>query len=645
MTFRQEPGERPQRLPAPREAGWLLLAALPALALYSLTFCRTAYGEFDSAELATIVPTGGVPHAPGYPLYVIVARALAACFPGEPAAGVNFASALLGAAGVALAFALVRRLTGNRLAALVAAWSMAASFTYWYMSCIAEVYVAQAAMELATALALVARRPRVFALCMGLCFALHPASVLVAGPFGLGLFLDRRMRRVAAARWRAMGALFCAPVVLYFYFPIACHVSSHPGFWVKELGIDLARPADLLEYMTLRHYPKELYRFEPAFMVSEIGYLGQCLVQDFTAPGAILATAGLLLLLKRRRAAAVAIGLGAVAQMSFYLAFTAVDKFTMFCPAMALFAVGIGVAAAETSRAWRRAGWVLLALPVVLVITHYERVDKSGYEASNLYARDVLSRLEPGAVVIAGWQAATMLDYATAMRGMRPDVDVRHDGLALLAACRRIGVELGDPRGRFALEGELLAVLRNGLPLYATFVGPELTSSFEREAVGPAFRLRRRRTPGIFETLPADWPRGPQASFPGAELRSLQMRPARVRAGEIAKLVYRWRLLDPSALDTLIRLVVTREGSAEPIPLGTTRFRWQLHALGMLRAKAARVAPGVFLEETFDFTLPPIGSDTALAPGRYTLGVRFGREPARAAGGFEVLAPSAADGR
>ncbi|MBI3893346.1 MAG: DUF2723 domain-containing protein [Candidatus Wallbacteria bacterium] len=627
----------------------MLAAALPALALYARTFCRTAYGEFDSAEFATIVPTGGVPHAPGYPLYLLFARAVQALYPGPAGAGVNFANCLLGACGAALAFTLVKRFTDDRPVALAASWTLAASFTYWYMSVVAEVYVAQAVMELLTLLALVLRRPRTFALLLGLCFANHPSSVLVAPPLVLGLLLDPVMRREARQRWPVLLALFCLPVVLYAYFPIACHFSSHPGFWVKELSIDLARPRDLIPYMTLRHYPRELYRFEPLFMLQETSYLAACLLQDFGAAGTLLGLAGLLLLARRRPAQGTALFLATAAQMGFYLAFTAVDKFTMFCPSLALFSVGIGVGEAElTARAGRGRPLLLGAfflLPLMLAGRNFSTLDKSAYRATDDYARDVLGRVEKGAVIISGWQAATMLDYATTMLGMRPDVDVRHDGLALLAACQRIGVELGDPRGRFALEGELMGALKNGLPLYATFVGPELASSFEREAVGPIFRLRRRRAPSFFDAMPPDWPTAAKAVFGGAELLSLEMQPPVVRAGQIAKLRYRWRLRDPAALDTTIRLVVRRPGSPEPVPLGTTRFRWQLHALGMLRAKDAQAHAGSLLEETLDFTMPPPGSDTELEPGDYELAVRYGKSPASLAGAFKVLASAPAAAR
>lgn len=152
-----------------RRAG-AVIAFATSLAVYLRTMAASA-SFWDSGEFIAAVHTLGIPHSPGTPLYVLVAK-LFALLPIPTlsvAQRVNLLSAFCGAAGVLFVFLIIERLlgmgpgrTGSRAAALargvgamVGAFYIAFSDTYWNNAIEAEVYaMSTALMGLMTWLAL-----------------------------------------------------------------------------------------------------------------------------------------------------------------------------------------------------------------------------------------------------------------------------------------------------------------------------------------------------------------------------------------------------------------------------------------------------------------------------------------------------------
>ena len=117
----------------------VLLTFAAALALYaSLAAPSVLFG--DSAELQTVALRGGIPHATGYPTFVLLGRLFARLpFP-DPGFRITFMSALCAAATVALLVLLLAQLGLSRGAALAGALVLGASFTFWDDALRAEVY-------------------------------------------------------------------------------------------------------------------------------------------------------------------------------------------------------------------------------------------------------------------------------------------------------------------------------------------------------------------------------------------------------------------------------------------------------------------------------------------------------------------------
>lgn len=111
-----------------------------ALFLYAPRVYRTLCLTGDSAELVTAAALGGIPHAPGYPLYVIASSLLAHLPWLELPLRVHLGSAVFHAAAVGAVACAIVQVTGSTGAALLGAATLALSRAFFAGSLYAEVF-------------------------------------------------------------------------------------------------------------------------------------------------------------------------------------------------------------------------------------------------------------------------------------------------------------------------------------------------------------------------------------------------------------------------------------------------------------------------------------------------------------------------
>jgi len=130
--------------------GQLSLPLISGVSVFIFYLCclspTLTYGG-DCGELIAASWTGGIPHPTGYPLYAMLGWGFShLLIIGEVAWRYNLLSALMGSIAVLLIAASVQRLTHQRLAAIIAALSLAGCYFFASQSVIAEVYALNGAL-------------------------------------------------------------------------------------------------------------------------------------------------------------------------------------------------------------------------------------------------------------------------------------------------------------------------------------------------------------------------------------------------------------------------------------------------------------------------------------------------------------------
>lgn len=120
----------------------VLIFFLVSLALYVATAAPSVATVFDdSLEFHVVLPTLGIAHPSGYPLYTLLGKLFITLAPfRDPAGRANWLSALAAALTVAVLYLVARRFAGSRWAAAVATVAFALSPAWWSQAVLAEVY-------------------------------------------------------------------------------------------------------------------------------------------------------------------------------------------------------------------------------------------------------------------------------------------------------------------------------------------------------------------------------------------------------------------------------------------------------------------------------------------------------------------------
>jgi hypothetical protein len=215
-----------------RRGGFLVIAAL--LPTYLITMPHTV-GRADTFEFQVVAPQLGIAHPTGYPLYLLLGKLFTLIPLGTVAWRLNLSSAVYALLAASLLYLTARRLSTNRLAAVLGAVVLGLTPTFWSQAIEAEVY---ALHSLFTSLALLllavvddeqewAEQQRGFtflALVIGLSLSNHLTSLFLLPPTALMLLFKYRASRpplAHLARWLAkLALLFLLPLSLYVYLPL-----------------------------------------------------------------------------------------------------------------------------------------------------------------------------------------------------------------------------------------------------------------------------------------------------------------------------------------------------------------------------------------------------------------------------------------
>ncbi len=357
----------------------------------------------DSGDLAAAAFTLGIPHPPGYPLFILVGSVFARLPSFEPAAGV----AILAATAAALAVfvlalagsALTALLPANRFTWLVpplAALGFAFGPALWSQATIAQVYTLNLFFAAIILWAMVSdHRYRIAIAAAAFGFGMaHHLSILLLAP-GAWLVLKPTRRDIRSL------PLLLAPLALYAYLPV--RAAFYPAVnWGNANSLD-----GLLWVVSAAPYRLDPSSISVTDIAARIALTSGLLAEQVTPMGLALILWGLVRLAFARPRLASALELSGALAIGYDVVFVARDSFMYLLPAFAVALLWLSYGAADlVSRLrWRAlrigATLVLAALPLYNAWANFATMDLSTDREAYDYARGILDKLPRDAVVFA----------------------------------------------------------------------------------------------------------------------------------------------------------------------------------------------------------------------------------------------------
>jgi hypothetical protein len=430
-----------KRLPLQKGVPQLLLTIVCGLVLVR-TVVPTLY-TLDSAELAAGAVTLGIVHAPGYPLYLLIAHLFTLLPIGDAAYRVNLFSAVCLAGTAPILFTVLMHLIHDRVIALCAALLFVWSYYMWTVSIVAEVYAPQVLMLTVCMWALTAMVHTAsptsanlvgVGVSIGLAVAMHPSTVLM----GAAVVLVFRFKRIPWAKsviTACIGAVIFGVAQLYFPVRHAAEPEINMAGMYDATGtfhaVNLQSLDGILwllrgvqfQNLFFRHgWIPPLEQFAQTFMLFWNNFLGF---------GFILGLVGLVRLFQCNRGVFWVWCAAFVPFTYFYTAYGAPDRYTMLGPAYVLWAIalayGLQWALAQVQPLLKML--VCAALPCLLLMINFPLVDSSQDISIRKYATELMNDLPPQAAVVGVWWEIAPLEYLQTVEGIRPDVTLFNEFL------------------------------------------------------------------------------------------------------------------------------------------------------------------------------------------------------------------------
>lgn len=443
------------------------------LAVYNATLTPSlSYKSPDGNELATLCYTLGLAHSTGYPLYTWLGKLFTLIPIGDVAHRVNLMSATLGAAGVALLYAILRMMTAgaerwtSRIASLFTALLFGFSRTLWSQTGIAEVYAPNVFLLALTLTALIlwaraeerdrAARPAgepwqrtllpswrsrlllfVFGLCFGLSLGTHMSNLGFAPAFALFILLVSWRTTFSPAGLISAGGGFLLGLLQFLWLPYKASTLS-------DRLMRAHAPTSLrgIYDYTLGAFPQFKFAFPLAAIPDRIVIYLDLLRQQFGLWGIGLGILGLWVLLWRRPKRFFLVAAAYLIHIWFFVQYNVFDLDVFFIPGHLLYAIFIGLGVhglleslsrlVKGRQIWR----VVLAIALIVIVPlpiawqladNWEDNDYSSDTAINDFYDNVFEML-PQDTVLLGRSGVFGYDmfYYRLVYDVRPDVLMPH---------------------------------------------------------------------------------------------------------------------------------------------------------------------------------------------------------------------------
>ena len=384
-----------------------LLVTTAAFVVYLLTLAPDlTWANFgvDGGELITAAVTLGVPHPPGYPLYVLAGKVISYLPVGSVAYRFNLFSAVTVALAAGLVTAAASHLLapGHRAAAVAGGLSFALMPLVWSQALVAEVYGLNLAFSAALVWALLAKRPPWQAgLLLGLAVISHLTSLLLV-PLALALTSYRG--------WFPLGLGFVLGLTPLLALPFLAQTGS-PVIW--------GEPATFGGWWWLisgRLYHNNLLALSLPDLWTRLQTWLWLIPAQFLWVGLLFVGVGLVQS-RQSLARPMVCLLGTAALYIVYATgYATEDAIVLLLPALMLLSLLLAIGL-------RRLGWLVLLLPLVLLLLNFNVQRLNDGHSIRPLAEAMLQVMPPDAILLTpGDPTIFTLWYFQHVEGRRPDL-------------------------------------------------------------------------------------------------------------------------------------------------------------------------------------------------------------------------------
>lgn len=426
---------------------------LPLLFALFLATAHPTIAPGDSAELVSAAYSLGIPHPPGYPLYVTLAKSVSLALPfGNEAYRANIMSALFGGLTCMMVYLITRKIVQGTgigkeirdkesslpLPAFFASLSLALSSELWYRSTVAEVYTLNASLVLLIIYILLVWREgacnRLLYLAsflLGLAIGNHHTIVLVIP--GIVIFtLWRTLYQDSPLRLTShvsrITFFFLLGLSIYLYLPLRSAIDPF---------MDWGDPQNLQNFtdvFTRKVYLPEGIERSPELLVKQLKTFNP--VSEFTIIGFIFGLLGIWGSWKHTKAGSLMLLLTFILTSYGLILLAGASTQDMdllkkfYVPAYAVFSIFIGIGIAKVSHRdsslTRITVFTIATIALLLqFMTHYPKTNNRKNYLAYDYGMNELDSIRSGAVYISKGEVKTFpLWYLQGVEKYREDVTV-----------------------------------------------------------------------------------------------------------------------------------------------------------------------------------------------------------------------------
>lgn len=216
----------------------LIFVLLVSFGIYIFTL-NPSVSLRDGAELTTACVSLGIPHSPGYPLFVLSGHAFSNIPLANPAYRINVMNAFFASISIALLFYACLLCTGSIISSIIASLSVAITLSYWVTATGTEVFSLNTAflalLWVITLVFLLEKQKNhagllyLFAFVSG--FGLGDHHLLLGGIFSCGLILTIELfRRKIRINILALSSFFVLGFSVYLFLLIRAKIDPFLNF-------------------------------------------------------------------------------------------------------------------------------------------------------------------------------------------------------------------------------------------------------------------------------------------------------------------------------------------------------------------------------------------------------------------------------